>query len=747
MMDEEYCVASAPGMSFGELLQRYRGAAGLTQEALAERAGLSARGISDLEHGLRRAPYSITTHRLAEALGLSDEQRERLVQASARRSSASDQPIEPAKAASSASVVSAAHPQTDTVTLLYASLADRSGRSLERRSIEEHAGRLIDDDQAGVAGAFAHARDAVAAALAAQRSLRSGTDGFQVQMGLHSGPGDRHKTPDVGSPLQRCAALAALGHMGQVLVTSTTRQLVEEALPAGASLRDLGRRRLADLASPEHVFQLVHAELPADFPPLRSLDPVATNLPVQSTRFVGRERELAALHELVVEHRLVTVSGTGGVGKTRLALQVAAHLAEMFEDGVWLVEMSSVPDAALIPQAIVSILSVREQPGQPAATSLVEYVRTRHLLLLLDSCEHVVRACGELVNTLLQAAPWLHILVTSREVLAVDGEVTWRVPSLSLPPSPAPPSVEVAQYEAVGLFLERASASNSHFRLTKRNTPAIVEICHRLDGIPLAIVLAAARVGLLSPEQIATRLDDRFHLLTARRTAIRRQQTLRALIDWSHELLDETERILFRRLSVFAGGFALEAVEQVCADERTVLADEVLDVLGRLVDKSLVQADAVAEGAPRFRMLETLRRYAHQKLEDASEVTLYRQLHLLWCTFLAQPADDEVASVEEAWFATLELELENLRQALTWARASGAWNLGLRLASALWPYWEARGYYSEGGQWLTAVLEGAGNGPEASVPLARATHGLGVLSWHQGDYAQATAALNTSLTG
>jgi predicted ATPase len=292
------------------------------------------------------------------------------------------------------------------------------------------------------------------------------------------------------------------------------RRTILLALPAGASIRSLGTHRLKDLAEPTEVYQLQHADLQAVLPPLKSLDALANNLPIQPTRFIGREREIAAVRELVAAQRLVTLAGTGGAGKTRLALQVAADLIDSFTDGVWLVEIGPVADPSFVPQAAASVLSVREEPGRTPLATLVEYLRTKHLLLLLDSCEHLVQSCAELANTLLRTSPRIHILVTSREVFGIGGEAIWRVPSLSLPPSPPPPPEALDQYEAVGLFLERAVAANNSFRLTPQNAAAVLEICERLDGIPLAIELAAARVRMLSVDQIAARLDDRFRLLT-----------------------------------------------------------------------------------------------------------------------------------------------------------------------------------------------------------------------------------------
>ena len=374
-----------------------------------------------------------------------------------------------------------------------------------------------------------------------------------------------------------------------------------------------------------------------------------------------------------------------------------------FKDGVWLVEIGPVADPALVPQAVASVLSVREEPGRAPLSALVEFVRSRHLLVLLDSCEHVVQACAELANTLLRAAPELHILVTSREVLGINGETTWRVPSLSLPPKPPPPPESLDQYEAVGLFVERATAANTNFRLTPQNAAAVMEICARLDGIPLAIELAAARVRMLSVEQIAARLDDRFRLLTGgSRAAMPRQRTLRALVDWSYGLLQETERMLFRRLSIFAGGWTLEAAETICAvpSARVDGGDglepyDVLDLLMQLVDKSLVIADEQA-GQERYRTLETIREYARERLAEAGETRAVQERHHDWFMGLAEQAAPE--GYDTQGLASVGHEYDNLRAALRWAIDSGESERALRLAGGLWSFWSVRGFYTEGGR-------------------------------------------------
>jgi len=619
---------------------------------------------------------------------------------------------------------------------------------LLREAVEANGGIVFETLGDGVYASFARARDGIRAAIGGQRAIRaedwSAVGELRVRMGLHTGDVQVRGEHYFGPALFRCARLMAIGHGGQILLSRATRDLVDEGLPPGASLRALGTHRLKDLAEPTEIYQLVHPDLPADFPPLNSLDILANNLPTQTTRFIGRQREVAAVRELASAQRLLTLSGTGGAGKTRLALQVAADLVDTFKDGVWLVELGPIADPALVPQAVASALSVREEPGRAPLSALVEFVRSRNLLVLLDSCEHVVQACAELANTLLRAAPDLHILVTSREVLGISGETTWRVPSLSLPPKPPPPPESMDQYEAVGLFVERARAANTNFRLTAQNAAAVMEICARLDGIPLAIELAAARIRMLSVEQIAARLDDRFRLLTGgSRAAMPRQRTLRALVDWSYGLLQETERMLFRRLSIFAGGWTLEAAETVCGGDGLEPYD-VLDLLMQLVDKSLVIADEQA-GHERYRTLETIREYARERLTEAGELPAVQERHYAWFVGLAEQAPPE--GYDTQGLATVGHEYDNLRAALRWAVDSGESERALRLAGGLWSFWSVRGFYTEGRAWLREVLAlGGGESRPGIAARARALQAAGHLANCQGDYAAAADLLEESRT-
>jgi non-specific serine/threonine protein kinase len=495
-------------------------------------------------------------------------------------------------------------------------------------------------------------------------------------------------------------------------------------------------------------------DLPAGVTPLALVPaPPAprSNLPVQLTSFIGREREQAEIVSLLGRAPLVTLTGAGGCGKSRLGLAVANKLLGESPDGVWLVELAALADPALVPQTVAKVLGLREQPGKPPMELLLSHLYRRCVLLVLDNCEHLAGACAELATALLRSCDQLRVLATSREVLEAAGEVLYQVPSLSVPDlEHLSPSDRLTQYEAVQLFLERAQARRADFALSDRNATAVAEVCTRLDGMPLAIELAAARIGVLPAEAIAARLDDRFRLLTGGpRTALPRHQTLRATLDWSHDLLSLPEQVLLRRLAVFAGGWTLEAAEAVCSAE-AVTKEAMLDLLSALVNKSLVQAEDV-DGGHRYRLLETVRQYGWERLAADSEVAAARDRHMAWCLALAETAAPHLTGPEQGtWLGRLEAEHDNLRSALGWSiREDGDRRLGLRLAGALWRFWDMRGHYSEGRDWLEAALAA---GDQGSTPArALALHGAGSLAWVQGDYGRAVAlheealALNRTL--
>jgi predicted ATPase/DNA-binding CsgD family transcriptional regulator len=471
------------------------------------------------------------------------------------------------------------------------------------------------------------------------------------------------------------------------------------------------------------------------------------NLPLELSSFVGREKELAEVERLLLENtRLLTLTGSGGCGKTRLALAAAGELVKSFEDGAWLVELASLADPSLVPQAVASVLGVREQPGRSPTETLSDHLRTRKVLLVLDNCEHLVEACAVLAEALLHSCPELRVLATSREALGITGEVAWLVPSLPLPDLRRLPAVEsLPRYESARLFLERAAAVKPTFALTERNAASVAQVCYRLDGIPLAIELAAAKAKVLSVEQIADRLDDCFRLLaTGGRTAMPRHRTLHATMDWSHELLPDEERALFRRLSVFAGGFTLEAAESVCAGEE-LERDEVLELLSHLVDKSLVVARE-RDGEARYRLLETVRQYAWEKLSESGEAERFREQHAGYYLALAEEAEPELKGERQvAWLERLERERDNLRVAMAWLLGRGELEEAARLGWALWLFWGIRAHFAEGRRWMEQALSAEGSAAMPASARAKALYVAGMMANYQGDHRSAEPLVDESL--
>ena len=616
-----------------------------------------------------------------------------------------------------------------------------------RQAIEQNNGHVFKTVGDAFCAAFATATEALKAALAGQQALQAETwpepVTIKVRMALHTGVAEQRDDDYFGPPLNRVARLLAIGYGGQVLLSDVTQDLTRDSLPPSVTLKSLGDHRLKDLNRPETVFQLLHPDLPAEFPPLRSLDnpQLPNNLPIQLTSFIGREKEIAEVKALLSKTRLLTLTGSGGCGKTRLALQVAAEVLEEYLDGVWLVELAALSDPTLVPQAVAQALNLREEPGKSLTQSLIDTLKSQRALLVLDNCEHLLAACAQLVDTLLRACPQVKVLASSREGLNVAGELTYRVPSLSLTQAGEPISVEsLSQSEAARLFIARALFHQPAFAVTAQNAPALAGICQRLDGIPLAIELAAARIRSLTPEQIASRLDNRFRLLTGgSRSALPRQQTLRAAIDWSYDLLTETEKALLGRLSVFAGGWTLEAAEAVGIGD-DVEAWEILDLLTSLVDKSLVVAER-EEAHTRYRFLETVRQYARERLEERGESAQVRERHQAFFVGLAEAAAPQLWGAQQAeWLQHLESEHDNLRAALEWEQNEAA----LRIAGALWLFWGVRGDYSEGRERLSDMLASAV--VQAHTPArAKALHGAGYLAFWQGDCAAAGQLFEASL--
>lgn len=446
---------------------------------------------------------------------------------------------------------------------------------LIEETVAEHGGSVVKPRGEGDSrfAVFPRAADGAAAALAIQLRLaaeRWGTSSaVRVRIALHTGEADLREADYYGTAVNRCARLRDVAHGGQVLLSEVTAELVAQGLPEGASLLDLGSHQLKDLSTPEHVFQLAHPDLPRLFPPLESLNARPNNLPARLTSFIGREKEIAEVGTLVAAGRDVTLTGSGGVGKTRLAYQVAAEVMDEFPGGVWVSELASVSGGGLVPQTVATSMGLREEPGRTILETLVDYLKGRRALIVLDNCEHLLEGCRELVRRVLERCEGVRVLSTSREPLGVPGEVLYPVPSMPVPHEESDRSLEaIAFVESVRLFVERATQSKPAFQLNNDNVLGVASICRRLDGIPLAIELAAARVRHLTPNEIAERLDDRFRILTGGNpAALGRHQTLRAAIDWSHDMLTEQEKVLFRRASTFAGGFTLEAAEEVCGED------------------------------------------------------------------------------------------------------------------------------------------------------------------------------------
>jgi predicted ATPase/class 3 adenylate cyclase len=627
-----------------------------------------------------------------------------------------------------------------------------------QNAIASHDGHIFQIVGDAFFASFQEAANAVYAALDAQRALqRENWDlpsPVLVRMALHSGAVEV-LTPDnpagayaSGPTLNRTARVLSAAHGRQVLLTQATYDLLRDHRPKEVNLHDLGQRRLRDLTHPEHLYQLNSEGLKADFPPIKTLDVRPNNLPIQLTGFIGRKTEIAEIIHLLGTARELTLIGTGGAGKTRLALQIAAELSDDFEGGVWFVDLAPISDSSLVIQTIATILGIREDPQQPLTDTLISYLRDRELLLILDNCEHLVNASAKITASLLHTAPKLKIIATSREALHLEGENIYHVPSLQIPDlGNLPPLEKLTQYEAVHRFIERAQAALPSFQATHRNAISLAQVCIRLDGIPLAIELAAARVNLLQVEQIAARLDDRFQLLTGgNRTALPRQQTLKALIDWSWELLSETERSLFCRLSVFVGGCTLEAAETV-GSGNGVDKSTVLDLLTQLVDKSLVVVEREGGQEARFRMLETIRQFAREKLSQAGEAARVRSAHADFFIELAAAADREHfrGSEQLTWLNRFETEHDNLRTALEWFQSmDGGIGSGLRLAAVLGQFWTLRGYLREGRERLSKILSLPGARPPTLL-RAGALASAAELAYRQSDYPASTTLLEESL--
>jgi len=617
-------------------------------------------------------------------------------------------------------------------------------------AIEGHGGFVFKTVGDAFCAAFPTAHDALEAVLAAQRTLFSEewgeeTGTLRARMALHTGAAHERDGDYFGPPVNRVARLLSAGHGGQILLSSSTQELVRDHLPPQTHLGDLGERHLKDLSRPERIFQLTAPDLPSEFPPLRTLDAYPNNLPLQATPLIGREREVEAVCARLrsPDTRLLTLVGPGGTGKTRVGVQVAAELVDDFEDGVFFVPLAAIEDPSLVAPTIARVLGLSEDGAQPPEELLEGYLRERHMLLFLDNLEQVIESAS-MVDRLLSSGAGLKILATSRIPLGLYGEYEFPVGPLSLPDRESLPPVEnVTEYEAVRLFVERARAVKPDFALTEEDGAVVVEICYRLDGLPLAIELAAARIKLLSPRVLLDRLGNRLKILTGgARNLPERQRTLRNAIEWSYELLDEGEKMLFGRMGVFSGGATLEALEAVC-DARGDLPADVFDGAASLLDKSLLRQEEGTEGEPRFVMLETIREFANVKLEGSGESEESRRLHAEYFLALSEEAGPGLKGPEqEMWLERLESEHNNMRAALSWTIERREGGLGQRLAGALWRFWWMGGYFDEGRRWLEETLA---EGDGAPVPRGKTLDGLSWLYHLLGDLDRAEAVAEEGL--
>jgi predicted ATPase/class 3 adenylate cyclase len=627
---------------------------------------------------------------------------------------------------------------------------------LLRSVLTSHGGYVFKMVGDAVYAAFAVPADAVAAAVAAQRAVAAEEWGevgtLRVRMALHTGAAQNREDDYFGPTLNRVARVLSTGYGGQILLSVATVELVRDTLPVGASLKDLGEHALKDLLRPEHVFQLTIPDLLTDFPALKSLSRHSHNLPVQPTPFLGRQQEVASVCALLSRSdvRLVTLTGPGGIGKTRLGLQVVAELADQFADGVWFVPLAPLSDAALVVPTIMQTLSISEAGTQPLLAQLQAALKDKHVLLLLDNFEQVV-AAAEAVAEILTSCPKLRVLVTSRVVLRVRAEQEFNVPPLSLPDLTRLPELDtLSQYESVALFIERAQAVKPDFVVTNANAPAVAGICARLDGLPLAIELAAARSKLLPPQALLARLSQRLALLTSgARDAPARHQTLRNTIAWSYDLLTPDEQRLFRRLSVFVGGCPLEGVEAVSAAlDGADVGGSVLDGVGSLLDKSLLRQTEQKDGEPWFMMLETIREFGLETLVTSGELETSRHAHAAYYLQLAEATAPALRGPQQdVWFQRWEREYDNLRTTLNYSLEPGEARerieMALRLCGALWYFWVLRSLAREGWTFLERALERS-EGVAVSV-RAKALYAAGTLAGYQGNVERSETLCQQSL--
>jgi predicted ATPase/class 3 adenylate cyclase len=627
-------------------------------------------------------------------------------------------------------------------TLLLRELGDRyvtllaEHGSIVRRALAREGGEVIDTEGDSFFAVFSSPGAAVRAVIDMQRELAvhawpGGAD-VRLRMGLHTGEGTRVGEGYVGLDVHRVARIGDAGHGGQVLLSGATSALVQHTLPAGVELVDLGEHHLKDMPHPERLFQLSISGLPDEFPSLRTLDARPNNLPAQMSSFVGRDEAIREVQAALEGTRLLTLTGPGGTGKTRLALEIGYRQLPVFVDGVWFVDLSAVTDPSVVPTEIAIVIGVTRDPGEPVFQCLEEHLRRRKLLLILDNFEQVLDAALA-VEHLLSHAPGLKVMVTSRSVLSVYGEREYPVPPLELPDLGSAEILDrLRRSESVSLFVERATDIRPDFQLTPENALAVAEICSRLDGLPLAIELAAVRVNVLSPQAMLPRLDERLALLTSGpRSLPERQRTLRGAIDWSYQLLAEPERRLFARLATFLGGGTLEAIEAVADQD---LGTPVLEVLGSLVNDSLLRRTETPDGEARFQMLETVREYAIERLDEDPDSMDVRRRHARFFLALAVRGESHLIGADQKeWLDRFDRDHSNLRAALKWSIEAGEVAAGQEAAGALWRFWHQRGHLAEGRRKLEMLLHASGSG-ERTAQRFKALTGAGGLAYWQNDY-------------
>jgi predicted ATPase/class 3 adenylate cyclase/DNA-binding XRE family transcriptional regulator len=751
--------------SFGKWLRHRRRGLDLTQEELAQRVGCAPITIRKLE-GDEMRPSKQLAESLSGPLGVPFHQQEEFVrfaradpnEATAFRFAAtfetpllskqSDPPFPSGTVHLLFSDIGGSTQLAQRLGQKYVQVLERHQHIL-RETFSKWNGIEVSTHGDSFFAVFSRATDAVAAAAEAQHALAKekwmDNIRLQVRMGIHTGEPMLVNRDYMGVDVHRAARICAAAYPGQVLLSNQTRVMVERQLPPDVRLRELGKYRLKDLNEPEHLIQVVIPGLPSEFPALKSLEVMPNNLPIQLTSFIGREREIEEIGQLLKGARLVTLTGAGGTGKTRLAIEVTRKIGDQYPDGAWLVDFAVLPEPSLIWQSLASILAVREEPNRSLVQTLIDFLRPKKLLLLFDNCEHLISACAQVAGTLLQACPQLQVLATSREPLGIPGENQYYVPTLTVPEMEVETFVErLQQSEAVRVFLDRAVMVRPAFKLTKTNALAVAQICRRLDGIPLAIELAAARVKGLSVEQIAERLDDRFSLLnTGSRAALPRHQTLRATIDWSYNLLSEKERLLFSRLSVFAGGWTVESATEVCLVVQLEERD-VLNLLLNLADKSLVISEE-QQGETRYRFLETIRQYALEKLAESGEERLVRNRHLDFFLHFAEEAERNYRSARQLrWFRLMERERDNFRAALDYVLHTDQVEASLRLVGTAFWLWFFQGPWSEGQIWAELAL---GRGSDLQTKAgAKVLMALGLLHFAQSNHSAAGTSLAKSLS-